>query len=214
MRSRSTAGYALDGDALVCRLEVENRSALVVENVTFPCLTDVQALPSGDQLDLFTYAYASAQRGHLRPSFTNVPGYFGVDRPTLLPSPYASTVPGAPFVLLEGAGGGLYVGIDAPQPELLTWVAELEPGYSGSMGAWVPPGATIGPKDVRVEVSTVHLPFVMPGEHRPAAGEGAVLCRGLAGRGGHLPGPPADVDGAPRPRRAGRPDHTPGSRSR
>ncbi len=160
-----TAGYALDGDALVCRLEVENRSALVVENVTFPCLTDVQALPSGDQLDLFTYAYASAQRGHLRPSFTNVPGYFGVDRPTLLPSPYASTVPGAPFVLLEGAGGGLYVGIDAPQPELLTWVAELEPGYSGSMGAWVPPGATIGPKDVRVEVSTVHLPFVMPGEH-------------------------------------------------
>ena len=99
-------------------------------------------------------------------TFTNVPGYFGVDRPTFVQEPLASTVPGSPFLLLDGAGGGLYIGIDAPEPELLTWVAELEPGYSDSMGSQVPTGPSIGGKEVRVEVSTVHLPFVMPGERR------------------------------------------------
>jgi hypothetical protein len=158
--------YALDGDALVCRMTLDNGSPLVVENVTFPCLTDVQPLPAAEQLDFFTYAYATAHRGHLRPTFTNVPGYFGVDRPTFVQEPLASTVPGSPFLLLDGAGGGLYIGVDAPEPELLTWVAELEPGYSDSMGSQVPPGPSIGGKEVRVEISTVHLPFVMPGERR------------------------------------------------
>jgi sugar phosphate isomerase/epimerase len=161
-----TGSYVVDGDAVVCRMTVENHSAVVVENVTFPCLTDLQAAPGGEQLDLFTYAYATASRGHLRPHFTNTPGYFGVDRPTFVPGPFASTVPGSPFVLLEGVGGGLYIGVDEPEPELLTWIAELEPGYGESIDSQVPPEPTIGGLEVRVEVSTVHLPFVMPGERR------------------------------------------------
>ena len=161
-----TVDYRLDGEGLICTATIENRSSLVVENVALPCLTDLRPLPGGDRLDFFTYAYATAQRRRLRPHFDNVPGYFGVDRPTVVQEPFASTVPGSPFLLLDGDGGGLSVSVDAPEPELLTWVAELEPGYEESIDSMVPTSDTIGGKEVRVEVAAVHVPYVMPGERR------------------------------------------------
>jgi hypothetical protein len=161
------ARYRIDGNGLVCTMSIENNSSLVVENVIFPCLTDVQSAPGGDRLDLFTYAYASARRLELRPHFTNKPGYYGVDRPTIIHEGAAGTVPGTPFLLIDSEGrGGLYLGVDVPEPALLGWVAELEPGYSESIDSLVPSDATIGDKEVRVEVSPAHLPYVMPGEHR------------------------------------------------
>jgi sugar phosphate isomerase/epimerase len=161
-----SAAYRLDGDALVCTMEIENRSPLVVENVYFPCLSDLQPLPTGTKLDFFTYEYATARRRGLRPHFTNTPGYFGVDRPTIIQSPHAIAVPGSPFLLLDGTGGGLALAVDVPEPELLTFIAELEPGYAESIDSSVPPDAAIGDKEVRVEVAAVHLPYVMPGETR------------------------------------------------
>jgi Domain of unknown function (DUF6259) len=161
-----TTRYEMDGEALVCSLGLENRSPLVIENVTFPCLTDVRALPDGARLDFFTYIYATARRKRLRPYFDNVPGYFGVDRPTIVQEAHGCTVPSSPFVLLDGEPGGLYIGIDSPQAELLSWVAELEPGYSDSIDSSVPASDSIGGKDVRVEVAPVYLPYVQPGERR------------------------------------------------
>jgi hypothetical protein len=126
----------------------------------------VQALPSDERLDFFTYAYGTARRHRLRPFFDNVPGYFGVDRPTVIQGPFASTVPGSPFLLLDGRGGGLYLGVDVHEPELLSWVVEFEPSYGDSIDSSVPSGSTVAGKEVRVEISAVHLPFVMPGESR------------------------------------------------
>ncbi|HTW05981.1 MAG TPA: DUF6259 domain-containing protein [Acidimicrobiales bacterium] len=84
----------------------------------------------------------------------------------MLQQPHAATVPGSPFVLLEGPGGGLYVGVDQPEAAVLTWVAELEPGYSDSIDCTAPPGPTIGGKQVRIEFSPVHVPYIMPNERR------------------------------------------------
>lgn len=161
-----TVGYRIDGEGLVCTASIDNRSSLVVENVALPCLTDFKAPPAGDRLDFFTYAYATARRRRLRPHFDNVPGYFGVDRPTVVQENFASTVPASPFLLLDGEGGGLSVSVDAPEAELLSWVAELEPGYEESIDSLVPTSDTIGGKEVRLEVKAVHLPYVMPGERR------------------------------------------------
>jgi hypothetical protein len=156
----------VEGDGLVCTINIDNRSGFVVEDVVFPCLPDVQPPDRGDSLASFTYAYGTARRHRLWPYFDNVVGYYGVDRPTIIQEPHAITSPGSPFLLLEGAGQGLYLAIDEARPELLSFVLELEPGYSESIESRVPDGASIGAKEVRIEVSPVHIPYVMPGERR------------------------------------------------
>ena len=164
------ARYALEGDGLVCTVKIDNRSDLVVENVVFPCLPDLQPPDRADSFGSFTYSYGTAKRHRLWPHFDNVVGYFGVDRPTIVQDAHALAVPGSTFVLLEGAGRGLYVGIDEPRPELLSFVFELEPGYGESIDSRVPEGPTVGGKDVRLELSPVHIPYVMPGESRSLPG--------------------------------------------
>ena len=160
------ARYTLEGDGLVCRLSIDNHSDLVVENVVFPCLPDLQPPDRDESFGTFTYSYGGAKRHQVWPHFDNVVGYYGVDRPTIIQDTHALAVPGSPFVLLEGAGRGLYVGVDEAKPELLSFVLELEPGYGESIDSRVPVGPTIGGKDVRLEFSPVHIPYVMPGEHR------------------------------------------------
>jgi hypothetical protein len=160
------ANYSLEGDGLVCRLTIDNRSDLVVENAAFPCLPDLQPPDRDASFGSFTYAYGTARRHRLWPQFDNNVGYYGVDRPTIIQEPHAIAVPGSPFLLVEGAGQGLYLGVDEAKAELLTFVLELEPGYGESIDSRVPDGATIGSKEVRLELSPVHLPYVMPGELR------------------------------------------------
>ena len=160
------ASYVLDGDGLVCSMTIDNRSELIVESAVFPYLTDLQPPDRAQDFGSFTYAYGTARRHRLWPQFDNVVGYYGVDRPTIIQEPHAITVPGSPFLLLEGPGRGLYLGVDEAKPELMTFVLELEPGYGESIDARVPVGPTIGGKEVRLELSTVHLPYVMPGERR------------------------------------------------
>jgi hypothetical protein len=160
------ARYALEGDGLVCTMSIDNRSDLVVENVVFPCLPDLQPPDRGESFGSFTYSYGGARRHRLWPQFDSVVGYYGVDRPTIIQDAHAMAVPGSPFVLLEGAGRGLYVGVDEAQAELLSFVFELEPGYGDSIEWRLPDGPTIGDKEVRLEFSPVHIPYVMPGERR------------------------------------------------
>lgn len=163
------ASYVLDDDALVCSMTIDNRSDLVVETAVFPYLADVLPPDRGASFGAFTHAYGTARRRRLWPHFDNVVGYYGADRPTLVQEPHAMTVPVNPFVLLEGAGQGLYVGVDQPRPELLTFVFELEPGYGESIDSRVPVVPRLAGKDVRLELSSVHIPYVMPGERRALA---------------------------------------------
>ena len=168
------ARYALQGDGLVCTVSIDNRSDLVVENVVFPCLPDLQPPDRGESFGSFTYSYGTARRHRLWPHFDNVVGYFGVDRPTTVQDVHALTVPGSPFVLLEGAGQGLYVGVDEARPELLSFVFELEPGYGESIDSRVPEGA--------VHRGQGRPPGALPRAHpvRDAGGAPGPACRPAA----------------------------------
>ncbi len=162
-----SARYALDGEALVCAVTVRNDSQLVVENVAFPCLTDLQPPDRASRFGTFSYAYGTARRHQLWPRFDNLTGYYGFDRPTYVQEQHAmAAAPSSPFILLEGPGCGLYVGVDEPRTDLLTWFAELEPGYGESMGSLVPVDPAVGGKEVRIEFAPVHLPYLLPGERR------------------------------------------------
>src|SRR5258707_14877904 len=83
----------------------------------------------------------------------------------------------APFVLLRGARQGLYVGIAAPENELVAWHTELRPGYDNSLSTRTPAGLhqligrtpdgqTISGKDVAIRFAAVHVPSILPGETR------------------------------------------------
>lgn len=154
-----------EASRIVFSIEVDNRSPNTVENVYFPDLGDVSAPPDSGVLRTFRYQYATARETDLRPRFTNFPGYFGVEHPTFTDNQMMNG-PQVPWILLRDENRGLYLGIDEPSSELITWFAELLPGYSDSIGSTVPDTATIGGHDVAVHVAAVHLPFLPPGERR------------------------------------------------
>jgi len=158
--------YSLEDEALVCTARIENQSELVVETVGFPCLTDLQPPALDMEFSTFTYEYAGARRRCLWPYFDATVPYYGVSHPTIVQEADAISVPASPFMLLEGAGRGLYVGVDEPRAEPLTFICELEPGFSDSMDCRVPTGTSIGGKQVRLEFTPVHIAYIMPGEQR------------------------------------------------
>ncbi|MBB4375326.1 hypothetical protein GGD63_008175 [Bradyrhizobium sp. cir1] len=163
-------------DRIVFAIELDNTSDLVVENVYFPDLGDIRPAPSG-RLDAFTYVPGTLgrYRSSIWPTFRNEAGYWGVDHPTFHCGSHAGFVPMNPMVpwmLLEDGSLGLYVGVDEPSAEPVTWFAELLPGYDDSItwrtlaGGRVPAGEAIGGHTVGVHFAAVHLPYLAAGERR------------------------------------------------
>jgi len=164
---RLVGTVAVDGDGLVWRMDIDNRSQLIVENVLWPQLGDVRPSDPTASVTSFCYQYAGARRRTLWPTFTNVYGYFGVERPTMVnePTPWVGN-PMAPFMLLESGAAGLYLGVDAGVTDLVVWRAELEPGYGESISSAAPRGDRVGSKPVAVRFDVAHLPYITPGEQR------------------------------------------------
>jgi hypothetical protein len=150
---------------LVFAMTIENGSDGVIEEVQFPRLGDVTA-PSGT-LDAVCYRYAAATRSPLRPTFRNVPGYYGVDRPTYLNEGEGTVgAPVAPFLVLDGGDRGLLLAVDEPSSELVGWHAELHPGWIDSISRSVPTSDDGLPERVRVQVTAAQLPWIEPGGSR------------------------------------------------
>lgn len=152
-------------DRILFSVDVDNRGSARVENVYFPDFGDVTAPPDSGTLRTFGYQYATARETGLRPQFANFPGYFGVEHPTYTDGHTIST-PQMPWILLRDDRRGLYLGIDEPVPDLVSWFAELLPGYSDSLESTVPGTDLIGDHPVALHVAAVHLPFLAAGEHR------------------------------------------------
>ncbi|HTW05980.1 MAG TPA: hypothetical protein VME46_00615 [Acidimicrobiales bacterium] len=96
--------YSVDEQGLVCNLTVTNHSDVVVEDVAFPCLTDLQPLPGQDQLDFFTYEYGGARKQRLRPFFDNVPRLLRGGPADRAPAAPRRHGPRQPFRPARGAG--------------------------------------------------------------------------------------------------------------
>lgn len=159
-------------DRIVFVIELDNTSKLVIENVYFPDLGDIRPTPSGT-LDAFTYtSSAHGARSSIWPNFRNEPGYWGLDHPTFLGNGFVPANPMMPWILLEEGAMGLYIGVDEPSVEPVTWFAELLPGYDDSLawrtsaGGRAPAGERIGGHTVAVHFAAVHLPYLAAGERR------------------------------------------------
>jgi len=158
---------SLNARRVVFTLTVENRSQYVVENVYCPYLGDLQHPPGEEWFKTFLYSYATAQEWSLWPTYQNMRGYFGVDYPTQFSSWGATSgAPMSPYILLRGAGQGLYAGVLSSSPELVAWHTELRPGYGSSIDARVPEEVIIAGRDVATRFAAVHVPYIQPGEAR------------------------------------------------
>lgn len=161
-----TQRIGVRGEQIVFETTVDNRSdrtgePVTVENVWAPCLGDLRAPAPDDELNSFCCSYGTASLLRMWPSFDNNCGYWGVDYPTQLANRGAKggLVPVSPYMLVLAREQGLYIGIAEPRYDLVTWRAELVPGWENSMDHRAP-------ADAAIRFSTVHLPFVPPGEAR------------------------------------------------
>lgn len=159
-------------DRIVFAVALNNKSDHVIENVYFPELGDIQPPPSG-HLDYFAYSYATGRRSSIWPNFKSDAhrwttlgiGYWSHSHPFSL----GGSIPTVPWILLEDGAMGVYVGVDEPSVELVTWLAELTPGYGDSLDAETPSGARASETaahTVAVRFAAVHVPYIGPGEHR------------------------------------------------
>ncbi|MFW6155009.1 MAG: DUF6259 domain-containing protein [Planctomycetota bacterium] len=156
-----TVEVKLDDGQAVWTMRIANRSEYVVENVYCPYLGDLQPPPGGDgSLRSFSLGYADPVQRHLRPTFDNTVGYYGNDRPIQ----FIGRTPESPFCLLLGANRGLYAGVGSAEMELVSFCAELYPGYESVIGSRVPAGPSIAGEPVAVRFAAIHVPHVQPGE--------------------------------------------------
>ena len=167
-----TLVVALSARQAVFTISIDNRSELTVENVYCPYLGDVRRPAADEWFKTFGCSYADPQQASLWPTFDNLRGYWGFDYPVQLGAhsyDYGNgvgNVPATPFLLLRSPTQGLYVGVGAPECELITWFCELLPGYGSAIDSRVPEGLTIGETDVATRFAAVHVPYVRPGEKR------------------------------------------------
>ncbi len=153
----------LTGTGLIFSAEIENKSPYIIESVSWPYLGDLTIPAGAAQLYQLGMRYGGLKKLMLYPKFDNQPGYFAVDYPTqMMSTPYTL------FSLIDEGTQGLYVGYqDTTAEHLVKFTARLLPGYI-SYELWdtgVNPGTDqIAGQPVRLEFSTVHFPFINPGE--------------------------------------------------
>ena len=160
---RFIGSVQLTDGGLVFSAHIVNNSPYSVETVAWPVLGDLSVPPGAGELAQLGIDYGGMRRLELVPKFQNQPGYFAVDYPTQM-----MNTPDTPFSLIDSGVEGLYVGYhDTTAEHLVQFTARLIPGYV-SYELWDtgvnPKTEEISGHPVHLEFSTVHFPFVNPGE--------------------------------------------------
>lgn len=153
-----TGTVELAGDGLTFGGSLDNRSALTVESVNWPCLGNVAAPEAGERLEMLGRGYGTMHRDPLLPEIADTKGYWGTAGPTLL-----NPVRGR-FVLVAAETQGIYCGLhDIEGREFLSlmWQQVTEPGPAGTEQAVIPPDPE---RNTRLELDVARLPYVAPGE--------------------------------------------------
>lgn len=157
------ATVRLTENGIVFTTEIVNQSEYVVETIRWPQFGDLSIPNNSNEFSQIGIDYGGMDKFEIYPKFQNEPGYFAVDNP----SNWMES-PKTPFVLLGNEEEGLYVGYhDTTVRDLLQFKTELKPGYV-SYELWDtgvnPKSDSIAGQPVRYEFSTVHFPFINPGE--------------------------------------------------
>ena len=151
-----------EGRQAVYDIAIDNRSAYTIENVYCPYLGDLQHPPGDEGFKRLSYNYATTTEQSIWPTFANNVGYYGADYPTMM----SGNSPNSPYTLLHTPSQGLYVGVRAHDAELVSWMLELRPGWDSSINSMVPKQTDISGKPVHTRFAALHVPYIMPGEHR------------------------------------------------
>ena len=155
---------ALTDLGLKFNMEVENKSAYVVDAVSYPALGDIPQPSKEETLDLLRWGYAGFDKSSLLPYFSNFKGYFGVDYPM-----QTYNNPDVPFILATTGKQGFYAGLhDTTNNEMVSFTFELKPGYGISHGEYhgaMITDTTACKETPRLEMNTWHFTYVNPGEN-------------------------------------------------
>jgi len=153
-----TATVTLTNGALSFETTLENRSALMVETVEYPCLGDLRSPTRSTTLRARTMWYGNLGSTDIYPYFGNEKGYWGVDFPTKTFDSKRT-----PFCLLQAPKEGLYIALHDPtQPYLLQYTFEQHPGQLETARQSVPRSDEISGLPVHLEFRATHFVFAHP----------------------------------------------------
>jgi hypothetical protein len=141
--------------------EVDNRSALIVESVNWPCLGDVTA-PQGEALDQLSRGYGTMNRDALLPKLTgSTKGYWGTENPVFLHAMWER------FALAATPKQGFYCGIhDSAAGEFISFIWQQIVGTGPASSKEVVVAAPDPVLDKHLEFDVARLPYIRPGEKR------------------------------------------------
>jgi hypothetical protein len=157
-----TADVSVMDAGIVFRTRIQNDSPYFIEAVQYPILLDLAPPKGSPWLKAFHYIYTGSKEVDIWPRFNNQFGYFGFDSPQQC---YGFS-PDVPFVLLHNEDRGLYFGVADDNSEIVSWNAELRPGWDRAIDEHVPNEPEIGGRAVQTRFSVTHMPYVAPGEKR------------------------------------------------
>ena len=160
-----TLDVTVEDRQIVYKMNIENKSDYTVEAVYCPYIGDIRPPKDANWLKCFQFVYAQARETDIWPEFENQFGYYGVDYPTQF-SEGSNCAPMGPFTFIRSENQGLYAGIKTASAELVTWGAELRPGWDSSINRMVPKNCEIAEKPVHIRFAAVQLPYIQPGESR------------------------------------------------
>jgi hypothetical protein len=151
------------GSSLISRLTIDNQSDRVVESALFPLVHGIH-IPSGRALKAMTRDYFGAKTHSLWPVFNWTKPYYGTERPTIMTESLVFGNPTAPFVVMADELESVSVFVHGPDSAITSWMWELTPGYSDSLGDKVP--SVSSGLDPQLVFSAVHLLGIHRNESR------------------------------------------------
>jgi hypothetical protein len=158
-----TTQCVLENGQAVFKMNIINRSKVIVENVYYPYLGDMHRPVGCEKFDFKHGFYMDFMTYPLYPTFPNPLGTHSVDYPTMSVEGQAN-LPMNPFGLaMDERGNGLYIGVAERRMEAVTWHAEYQPGWRNSNAFEVFTDDIFQGKDVFTRFAIGHLPFLAPG---------------------------------------------------
>lgn len=153
----------LDGSQVSFNAKLENHSQWTIASVEWPMLGDLQPPTPSNTLTREYASYGNLVRTPMYPTLTEERGYYGTNYPMQVANNHGYGL--VRYVLVSTEGQGLYLGThDTTGSELVSYTAELKPGYETSYQQKVPEGPSIDGHPARTVFGAVHFPFLNAGE--------------------------------------------------
>ncbi|HTJ29284.1 MAG TPA: DUF6259 domain-containing protein [Acidobacteriaceae bacterium] len=161
------ATVTLNGPQLTFAAKVDNHSPNTVASLEWPILGDLKPPTPDSTLTREYQSYGGLSRHSIYPIFSDERGDYGTNYPMQVANNGGYGLVRYILIDAESSHGaqGLYLGThDTTGNELVSYTAELKPGYETSYQQRVPETPTVSNHPARIVFGATHFPFVNPGE--------------------------------------------------